>query len=112
MIRKSRLSKEMDADAHKLTTSMDFDRSIFHYDILVDYAHVLMLFKTGHLNEKELRSIIKALKTVEKMGFDNLPEGEDVHEAIEAAVTELTEFGKKMHTAFFRIFRTSSTFSP
>ena len=98
MIR-SRLSKEMDADALKLTTSMDFDWNIFQYDILVDYAHVLMLFKTGHLNENELRYIIKALKTVEKMGFDNLPKGEDVHEAIEAAVIELTEFGKKMHTA-------------
>ncbi len=98
MIR-SRLSKEMDADALKLTTSMDFDWNIFQYDLLVDYAHVLMLFKTGHLNENELRSIIKALKTVEKMGFDNLPKGEDVHEAIEAAVIELTEFGKKMHTA-------------
>ena len=97
---RSRLSKEMDELALKLTTSMSFDENIFLYDILVDYAHVLMLFKTGHLSEDELKSIIKALRVVEAEGFDSLPrDKEDVHEAIEARVTEITEFGKKMHTA-------------
>ncbi len=97
---RSRLSKKMDELALKLTTSMGFDENIFFYDILVDYAHVLMLFKTGNISEEELRSIIRALKIVEKEGFKSLPKDkEDVHEAIESKVIEITEFGKKMHTA-------------
>ncbi|AIY89173.1 argininosuccinate lyase [Geoglobus acetivorans] len=98
---RSRLDKKMDEYALKLTTSMDFDENIFYYDILVDYAHVIMLEKRGIIDRDSARKIILALKKIESDGFSSLSkEYEDVHEAIEAKVIELAgENGKKMHTA-------------
>ncbi len=98
---RSRLEGRMDDTALKLTTSMDFDENIFHYDILVDYAHVVMLEKTGILDRTSASRILKALRAVEEAGFESLSrEYEDIHEAIEAKVIELAgDDGRKMHTA-------------
>lgn len=95
MLRKERL-KEMDRDALEFTSSIEHDANIFYYDILVDIAHVLCLRKSGYLTSEEALEIIEALKTVLKEGYGK--EFEDVHEAIEAKVTEITKEGKRMHT--------------
>lgn len=58
------------------------------------------LLKSGHLKKEEAREIIQALLEIRDGGLDELDEkGEDVHEAIEKAVTKRTPAGKKMHTA-------------
>ncbi len=94
---RSRFKKEMDPLALKLTSSLDHDKNIFYYDILVDIAHVLGLLKQGYLSKDECREIVKALLEIREKGLDE--EGEDIHEAIEKAVTKRTQAGKKMHTA-------------
>lgn len=95
MFRKERL-KEMDVEALRFTSSMDHDQNIFYYDVLVDVAHVLGLCKGSYVTEKEALEIINALKRVLKEGYGK--EFEDIHEAIEAKVTEITKEGKRMHT--------------
>lgn len=98
MLRESRMKKGMDPKALKLSSSIEHDRNIFSYDILVDVAHVLTLRKGGYLSEEEAREIILALKQVKESGFRDDWPYEDVHEAIEAEVTKLTPHGAKMHT--------------
>jgi len=97
---RSRFEKEMDEIALALTSSMDSDENIFIYDILVDYAHVLMLAKQGIISEKSAANIFRALKKIMEDGFDSLSKNyEDVHEAIEARVTEIAgKDGMWMHT--------------
>ncbi len=98
---RSRLERDMDENALKLTSSMDFDEHIFHYDIIVDYAHVIMLEKQGIISRESARKILKALRKIEHEGFESLSKKfEDVHEAIEARVIEIAGGdGKRMHTA-------------
>jgi len=97
---RSRFKKQMDPLALEFSSSMDQDRYIFYYDILVDLAHVLGLLKCGHISKDDAKAIIKALLEIRDKGYDAIPKNyEDVHEAIEAEVTKLTQAGKKMHTA-------------
>lgn len=98
---RSRLDGRMDDYALKLTSSMDFDEKIFYYDILVDYAHVIMLERQKIIDGETSRKIVRALRKIEEEGFSSLSkEYEDVHEAIEAKVIEIAgEDGKRMHTA-------------
>ncbi len=95
---RSRFKRGMDELALKLTTSIDHDRNIFYYDILVDIAHVLGLMRRGYVSKEECREIVKALLEVRERGYD-FKGYEDVHEAIESEVTKITPYGKKMHTA-------------
>ncbi len=95
---RSRFRKEIDRLALKLTNSLDHDRNIFYYDILVDIAHVLGLLKQGYISRDECREIVKALLEIREKGY-NFYGYEDVHEAIENEVTKITHYGKKMHTA-------------
>ncbi len=97
---RSRLKGRMDPLALEFTSSLDHDRKIFYYDILVDMAHVLGLLKCGHIGREDARDILRALTEVRKGGYESLPKDcEDVHEAIEKAVTAITPAGKRMHTA-------------
>ena len=97
---RSRLKGEMSEVALRLTSSLHHDHSIFHYDILVDLAHVLNLLKNNHISEDEAARILSTLLEVRDAGYDGLSkEYEDVHEAIEAKVIQMAgEAGRKMHT--------------
>ncbi|AGK61002.1 argininosuccinate lyase [Archaeoglobus sulfaticallidus PM70-1] len=96
---RSRFEKSMDELALKFSSSMDDDRNIFYYDILVDLAHVLGLYHTGVLYREDASEIVEGLLRIRDEGFENLSKDyEDVHEAIEARLIELTEKGAKMHT--------------
>ncbi|RLI82358.1 MAG: argininosuccinate lyase [Archaeoglobales archaeon] len=95
--RGSRFEGDMDPLALKLTSSLDQDSNILYYDILVDIAHVLGLLRSGYLSRDEAREIVEALLEIREFGLDEV--GEDVHEALEKAVTKRTKAGKKMHTA-------------
>ncbi|MDL0131159.1 argininosuccinate lyase [Halobacterium salinarum] len=86
--------------ARSFLSSMDADDRIFAADLAVDRAHVVMLAEQGIVSEDDAATILGALADVEAAGFDALPEGEDVHEAIETAVVdEVGSVGGKMHTA-------------
>ncbi|WP_336035780.1 argininosuccinate lyase [Halobacterium yunchengense] len=86
--------------ARSFLSSMDDDDRIFAADLAVDRAHVVMLAEQGVVSEDDAAAILGALADVEAAGFDALPDGEDVHEAVETAVVErVGRVGGKMHTA-------------
>ena len=86
--------------ARGFLSSLDSDARIFGADLAVDRAHVVMLAEQGIVPETEARDILTALDDVQTAGHAELPEGEDVHAAIETAVIErVGPVGGKMHTA-------------
>ncbi|MES3516577.1 MAG: argininosuccinate lyase [Natronomonas sp.] len=86
--------------ARGFLSSLEGDERIFAADIAVDRAHVVMLHEQGILGDEETAAILRALRDVEEAGHGGLPEGEDVHAAIETAVVErVGDVGGKMHTA-------------
>jgi argininosuccinate lyase len=86
--------------ARGFLSSLASDERIFHADLQVDRAHVVMLAEQGIVDDGEAADILDALDAVEAAGHGELPDGEDVHAAIETAVIErVGEVGGKMHTA-------------
>ncbi len=86
--------------AREFLSSLEDDERIFGADLAVDRAHVVMLAEQGIVSEDNAGAILDALAEVEDAGHGNLPDGEDVHEAIETAVIErVGPEGGRMHTA-------------
>ncbi|OVE83544.1 argininosuccinate lyase [Natronolimnobius baerhuensis] len=86
--------------ARSFLSSLAADRRIFEADLEVDRAHVVMLAEQGIIDAETAGEVLTALDTIEVDGHENLPDGEDVHEAIETAVIErIGDDGGKMHTA-------------
>ena len=86
--------------ARSFLSSLEADARIFEADLEVDRAHVVMLAKCGIVESDVAGKILTALDAIEVEGHENLPDGEDVHEAIETAVIEqVGPDGGKMHTA-------------
>jgi len=91
--------------AREFMSSLADDERIFEADLAVDRAHVVMLAEQEIVAEDTAGEILAALEEIEAAveadGYpDALPDGEDVHEAIETAVIErVGEEGGRMHTA-------------
>ncbi|GAB6879611.1 argininosuccinate lyase [Halorubrum gandharaense] len=86
--------------AREFLSSLDADAAIFEADLAVDRAHVVMLAEQGIVEEEVAGEILAALADIEDAGHGALPDGEDVHEAIETAVIDrVGADGGKMHTA-------------
>jgi len=86
--------------ARSFLSSLAADERIFAADLAVDRAHVVMLAERGIVEGAVAGEILAALEAVESAGHDALPDGEDVHEAIETAVIErMGPDGGRMHTA-------------
>jgi len=86
--------------ARAFLSSLAADERIFAADLAVDRAHVVMLAEREIVAADEAADILAALDDVEAAGHGALPDGEDVHEAIETAVIErVGDVGGKMHTA-------------
>jgi argininosuccinate lyase len=86
--------------ARDFLSSLDADERIFAADIAVDRAHVVMLDEQDIVGSADAAAILEALGAIEAAGHGSLPDGEDVHAAIETAVIErVGERGGKMHTA-------------
>ncbi|QLD89499.1 argininosuccinate lyase [Natronomonas salina] len=86
--------------ARGFLSSLAADERIFAADLAVDRAHVVMLAEQGIVDDADAAAILEALDDVETAGHGALPDGEDVHAAIETAVIErVGERGGKMHTA-------------
>ncbi|WP_053947917.1 argininosuccinate lyase [Halolamina sediminis] len=89
-----------DGPARSFMSSLDADERIFAADLAVDRAHAVMLAEQGIVGDDDATAILDALDGIETAGHDALPEGEDVHEAIESAVVaEVGPAGGRMHTA-------------
>jgi len=86
--------------ARGFMSSLAADERIFGADLAVDRAHVVMLAEQGIVDEEPAGSILAALDDIEAAGHGDLPDAEDVHEAIETAVIErVGPEGGRMHTA-------------
>ena len=86
--------------AREFLSSLAADEAIFEADLAVDRAHVVMLAEQGIVDDAVASEILTALDDVEAAGHGALPDGEDVHEAIETAVIDrVGPDGGKMHTA-------------
>ncbi len=86
--------------ARSFLSSLDADRRIFEADLETDRAHTVMLAEQEIIADDVAGSILTALDAIDVDGHDSLPDGEDVHEAIETAVIErIGPDGGKMHTA-------------
>jgi argininosuccinate lyase len=72
--------------ARGFLSSLSADQRIFAADLAVDRAHVVMLEEQGIIDPSPASAILAALDAIEDAGHSALPEGEDVHEAIESAV--------------------------
>ncbi|MBN1762189.1 MAG: argininosuccinate lyase [Methanomicrobia archaeon] len=83
--------------------SLEADRWLFHADLLVDKAHVVMLKERGII-KKEGAAILNCLVDIEERSEDfiehELPKYEDVHTAIESVVIREigADVGGRMHT--------------
>ncbi|WP_135664956.1 argininosuccinate lyase [Halorhabdus rudnickae] len=86
--------------ARGFLSSLAADRRIFAADLAVDRAHVVMLAEQDIVDDGTAGEILTALEEIEDAGHDALPDGEDVHEAIETAVIDRVGLdGGRMHTA-------------
>ncbi|MEF8829560.1 MAG: argininosuccinate lyase [Haloarcula sp.] len=86
--------------ARSFLSSLSDDERIFAADLAVDRAHVVMLAEQELIDRETAGEVLAALADVEDAGHGALPDGEDVHEAIESAVIErVGPDGGKMHTA-------------
>ncbi|WP_226005008.1 argininosuccinate lyase [Natrinema salinisoli] len=86
--------------ARSFLSSLDADERIFEADLEVDRAHTVMLAEQDIIDDDVAGQILTALDAIEVDGHGSLPDGEDVHEAIETAVIEgIGPDGGKMHTA-------------
>ena len=85
VIRRERFSG---GPARGFLSSLAADERIFTADITVDRAHVIMLIEQNIIDASTGESILTALDSIETAGHDALPDGEDVHEAIETAVID------------------------
>ncbi len=98
---------------NKLTQNLDYilsidsDRWLFHADVLVDKAHVVMLEERDIISREQSRDILNGLIAIEQRGAAEFIEQEllahaydDVHTAIESVlIRELGEgTGGRMHT--------------
>ena len=86
--------------AREFLSSLAADERLFDADLAADRAHVVMLEEQGVIGADDAAAILEALADVESAGHGALPDGEDVHAAIETAVIErVGDRGGRMHTA-------------
>ena len=101
--RSGRFESGPSAEVAKFTESISFDWRLWEHDIRGSIAHAKMLRKIGVLTEPELNEITKGLgeigAEIRAGKFEWKEALEDVHMNIEAALTQRSPAGAKLHTA-------------
>jgi argininosuccinate lyase len=98
-----RFGDQTDRRAEAFTESISFDHRLFKQDIRGSTAHARMLARVGLLTTDECQQIVRTLSEIEAEiengRFPFVPEREDIHMHIEAALVEkLGDTGRKLHT--------------
>jgi argininosuccinate lyase len=100
---KGRFSEKTSALLDKFNASITFDKRLAQYDIQGSIAHVRMLARQKIIREGDAQAIENALNVISGEiadgTFEFNIEDEDIHMAIEARLTRLTQSGGKLHTA-------------
>jgi len=91
-------------EVEAFTSSLDFDRRLYHQDIDGSQAHAGMLARQGIIAPEEAEAIVQGLEDIreeiEAGEFSWDPALEDVHMAVESRLIEkIGEVGRKLHTA-------------
>ena len=99
-----RFSGETSKLVEEFTSSLDFDRRLYRYDIAGSVAHARMLGRQGILTQAEVDEIVAGLEAVrgeiDRGEFVFEAADEDIHMAVERRLTALVgEVGRKLHTA-------------
>ncbi len=103
VVRRGRLSGERSGEMMHFLSSMGADRHLADADVLVDIAHVMMLYKQRIIEPETARPLLSALL---RLYDDGVPESafgdqfEDIHAGIESLLVETTgeETGGRMHS--------------
>lgn len=100
----SRFSQAADALTERFVESLSFDHRLWKYDIAGSVAHAEMLAEVGLISRSDCQAIRRGLTEIgaeiEAGRFKWDSSLEDIHMAIEAALTErIGEPGKRLHTA-------------
>jgi len=101
ILRRSRFSAAQDESVSGFLSSIEQDERIFHADLWVDKAHVVMLHKQGLLPPRHAASILRTLDALATEWQSLLSQGaEDVHLLIETELIERLgeEIGGRLHT--------------
>ena len=103
-MRGGRFSAPPAPEAHALGRSLHFDARLAGQDVRAGIAHVGALQDAGLLSAADAVLLEKALgevgREIDEGGFAFNAEDEDVHSAVERAVTErLGDLGERLHTA-------------
>jgi argininosuccinate lyase len=99
-----RFREQTDKLVEEFTSSLQFDRRLYAYDIEGSIAHARMLARRKIIKKDEEAAIIAGLKDIktriDRGEFVFSPGDEDIHMAIEKALTaRIGEAGGKLHTA-------------
>ncbi len=99
-----RFSERTDQSVELFTSSIDFDKRLYPYDIEGSIAHSKMLAKVGIISEEEADQLIQGLGKVKReldhgtFAFDHSLE--DIHMHIEMRLLEIVgKTAQKLHTA-------------
>ncbi|MEW6335276.1 MAG: argininosuccinate lyase [Thermodesulfobacteriota bacterium] len=98
-----RFSEPTDGEVETFTSSLHFDRRLYRHDIAGSMAHARMLGRQGIIAPGEARTIVAGLRgilaDIEAGVFDFRADDEDIHMAIEKALTaRIGDVGGKLHT--------------
>lgn len=99
-----RFSEKTDRTVESFTSSIDFDKRLYLYDIQGSIAHCRMLAEQSIITQEDASQIIEGLGTIvreiERGNFELDESLEDVHMNIEARLTAVVgKVAQKLHTA-------------
>lgn len=98
-----RFRKKTDAQFERFSSSFKWDSRLLPYDLRIDAAHVRALQRCRVLSAGEAKRLLSAVGRLErkaKAGALRLPDAEDVHSAVHAALRKMTgPLADKVHAA-------------
>ena len=99
-----RFSESTDAAVEAFTSSIDFDRRLYPYDIEGSVAHCRMLAHVGVITEDEAEILVEGLwqikRDLDQGNFEFSDDLEDIHMHIEARLLQdVGKVAQKLHTA-------------
>ncbi len=101
---KGRFAKATHPLMEAFSESVSFDQELAEVDLEASRVHAAMLARTGLLTKKEAAALRRGLREIRDEirdeSFEFRPEDEDIHTAVETALTRrIGEAAKKLHTA-------------
>jgi argininosuccinate lyase len=102
VVRRGRLAGERSGEMMQFLSSMEADQQIADADVLVDLAHVMMLYKQQIISAETARPLLTTLLELYESGIPEQAfsvEFEDIHAGIESFLVEATgeDVGGRLH---------------